>query len=1119
MQNILFIFRISFLLLFVSQNISAQEIGQLSLKNFSHRDYLGHSQNWAVVQDYRGLIYVANNTGVLEYDGYKWRTISINGALARCLDTDNNGRVWVGGQDELGYIAADSTNTMKYFSLTQFIDDACKPLGLVRQVYVTPKGVYFSTNNCIILINGDSSISWFPKTIFHRTYFVSNSIFTVQPNVGLTIVEDDSLRLVPKGNMFEKTRIYCMIPFDKNHILLGTQNKGFYLYNTQALTDNSIHPDSIVKPFSTSNNKFFKDNWVYNGIRLPNGEFAIGTYRGGVAVFNATGEITHFIGKEQGLQDETIWYINHDSQENIWLALNNGISYASINSQITYFNESMGYQGVLQSIVRHNGKIHVSSNAGVFELDDKNFNRVEGILNLSWEMKSVTSSDNKKATLVATGDGIYEIKGEKAELIANGTSPAFSILQSKFHKNIIYIGLYDGLGVVAYKNGRWKFIGKLHNISGRIYSVDEDNEGNVWFIVRYNGVYKAKVSNPLSLRVEETEVFVNLPFSPKFDEDARVNYIYGSIKVSTEKGLSHYHPSSQSFAPDSSLGTEFTDGNTGIRIYSSDSKGNLWFETYKETHTRWIERAILNSEGTFLRIPGELNAIPKMIFYGVYTESDGVTWIAGSDALYRFDPEVNKGGRKIPRSLIREVSISNNGNLFGGAYLQACNDGFTNCTGTNQPANDFPILSYSNNSISFDFSSPYFDNEDRTLFSFMLKGFDETWSGWLPVRHKEYTNLPYGTYQFMVKALSIYDIESPVSTYSFTILRPWYHHPAAYFFYIVLLISIISISVGIKTKMLKASNLRLQHLVDQRTKEISEQQTDILEKNEELTQQKEELQSQRDELQDQNKQIRASLQYALTIQQAILPEKQTLNKYFENFIVFKPKDVVSGDFFWFSHLKNQVNSVEKLFIAVVDCTGHGVPGAFMSLIGNRMLSEIINERKIFNPATILKELNNMLNIVLHQDSSENFDGMDVCLCSIEKANAEQYYITFAGANRPLFYYTQGSDKINVIKGNRKSIGGLMPDIDNEFENKQIILNPDDMLFLCTDGLQDQNNDNSKKFTSYRLHNLLLSNIDKPMEEIGEVIVDTYDSFKGSAYQRDDITILGVKLPHKDSFGV
>ncbi|HOP03809.1 MAG TPA: SpoIIE family protein phosphatase [Tenuifilaceae bacterium] len=1117
MQRFFFIIQIIVTLLSVSIKISAQEIGQLSLKNFTHREYLGHSQNWAVVQDYRGLIYVANNTGVLEYDGHTWRTIPINGALARCLDTDNNGRVWVGGQDELGYIAADSSNTMRYFSLNHLIDDACKPLGLVRQVYVTPMGIFFSTNNCIIRITEGTSVSWFPKTIFHRTYFVSNNIYTIQPNVGLTILEEDSLRLVPKGDMFDKIRIYCMVPFDRNHILLGTQNSGFFLYNTSALTDNTIPPDSIIKPFNTSNNQFFKDNWVYNGIRLPNGDFAIGTYRGGVAVFNSAGQINHFIGKEQGLQDESIWYINHDSQENIWLALNNGISYASINSQITYFNESMGYQGVLQSVVRHNGKILVSSNAGVFALEGKRFKRVDGILNLSWEMKNVTSSNGKIATLAATGDGIYEIIGGKAELIQNGASPAFSILQSKFHKNIVYVGLYDGLGILTYKNGQWEFVGKLNNISGRIYSVDEDNEGNIWFIVRYNGVYKIKISNPLSLQVEETDVFVKLPHSPKFDEDARVNYIYGSIKVSTEKGLSQFQPLSQSFVADSSLGTEFTDGNTGIRIYTSDAKGNLWFEAFRESHTRWIERAVMNSEGTFLRIPGELNAIPKMIFYGVYNESNGVTWIAGSDALFRFDPEVNKGGRKIPRVLIRKVNISNNGTLFGGAFFQPCSDGYTNCTGTLQPSNEFPILSYANNSISFDFSSPYFDNENRTLFSFMLKGFDETWSEWIPMKHKEYTNLTYGTYQFMVKALSIYDIESPVATYSFTILRPWYHHPAAYFFYIVLLILIISISVGIKTKMLKTSNLRLQKLVAQRTKEISEQQTDILEKNEELTQQKEELQSQRDELQEQNKQIRASLQYALTIQQAILPEKQTLNKYFENFVVFKPKDVVSGDFFWFSHLKNQVNNVEKLFVAVVDCTGHGVPGAFMSLIGNRMLSEIINERKIFNPATILRELNNQLNIVLHQDSSENFDGMDVCLCSIEKANAEQFYVTFAGANRPLFYYTQGSDKINVVKGNRKSIGGLMPDIDNEFENKQIILSPNDMLFLCTDGLQDQNNDASKKFTSYRFHNLLLSNIDKPMEEIGSTIIETYENFKGHAYQRDDITILGIKLPQKNSF--
>lgn len=1099
-------------LFLLTNDILSQEIGRFPVKNFTHREYLGHSQNWAVVQDSRGLIYVANNTGVLEYDGHSWRTISINGALARCLDTDADGRVWVGGQDELGYIVADSTSRMSYFSLTHLVDEACKPIGLVRQVYVTKKGIVFSTNNCIIRISQGKVESWFPKTIFHRTYYVNDKIFSVQPDIGLTFIDGDTMKLAPGGERFAKTRIYCMIPFKNEKILLGTQGEGFYTYNSLALnSDSKYNDDSLIVPFETSNNSFFKENWVYNGIRLPNGWFAIGTYRAGAAVFDETGKVLHYVGKEQGIQDETIWYINHDSQENLWFALNNGVSYTAITSQISSFDETMGFQGVLQSVVRHNGKIHVSSNSGVFVLEENKFKRIDGILNLSWELKQVKASNGSFTTLAATGDGVYQIVGSRAILIENGNSPAFSIIQSKFHKDIIYIGLYDGLGVAAFRNGKWVYLGRFKNIEGRVYSIDEDNHGNLWFIIRYNGVYKAVISNPTSLNIDETVVFVNLPHSPKFDEDSRVNFIYGNVRVSTEVGLAVYDKYSQTFVPDSSLGTEFCDGRTGIRIYNIDPDGNLWFETYRQTHTRLIERAVINQDGTFLRIPGELNAIPKMIFYNVYTEKDGVSWIAGSDALFRFDPNVSKGGRKIPRALIREILTYQNVPLFSGAYPSACSNGFFTCTGTTQNPESIPRLKYNGNSIVFHFSSPFFDREDRMLFSYMLQGFNDTWSEWQPIWHKEYTSLPFGTYQFMVKALNIYDVESPVTTFTFTILRPWYHHPLAYTSYILLFIAVVSLSVTIKTKMLKASNIKLQKLVNERTREIQLQQNDILEKNEELHQQKEELQSQRDELQDQNKQIKASLQYALTIQQAILPDRQTLNQFFENFIVFKPKDVVSGDFYWFSHLVNRETGIEKIFLAVVDCTGHGVPGAFMSLIGNRMLSEIVNERKIFSPAVILKELNEMLNVVLHQDSSENFDGMDVCLCSIERASSEQYYITFAGANRSLYYYTQGSKAIGALKGNRKTIGGVMPDIDTEFENKQLILKPNDVLFLCTDGIQDQNNELGKKFTSYRLHNIWLENIDRPMEQVKEAVINAFENFKGNAYQRDDITLLGIRL--------
>lgn len=1091
----------------------SQEVGRYPFKNFSHRDYLGHSQNWSMVQDHRGIIYVANNIGVLEYDGSHWRTISTNGALVRSLDVDNAGRIWVGGQDELGYLAADSNSNMSYHSLANSIGESCKPFGLVRQVYATNSGIYFSTNSCLIRIKGNTFNVFKPKTQLHRTYRVADIIFSVQPDVGLTMLSNDTLILVPGGEHFANTRIYCMLPYGKNQILIGTQSNGFFLYNTDCLKAEtpSIH-DPFLTPFITSNDNFFKENWVYNGVALSDGYFAIGTYRGGAAIFDKDGKVVRYINRASGLQDETVWYLNVDNQENLWLALNNGIAYTAITAPVTSWNETSGVYGVLQSVERFNNRIYISSNSGVYCLNSNVFNKINGILNLSWGMKAVTDSKGKQDLVVATGDGIYGIEKETGTPLINAKSPAFTIHQSKFHANTAYVGLYDGLGLLVKRNGQWMYEGRFEGVEGRIYSLDEDDNGILWFISRYNGVYSAKISKPTSLKIDSLNLYVNTPFEPKFDEDSQIRNVFGDIKLSTHRGLSRYSASRNAFIADSSLGVELANGSTGIRLFTCDSRNFLWFEIYKEQHSRWVERALRNEDGTFVRLNAEFSAIPRMIFYHVMVEPNGTTWFAGSDGLFRFDPNERPRGRRLPRVLIRKVITKNGTNIFNGAFQQVCFDGYYSCTGIVQQMGNAPSIEYGNNSIQFFFSSPYFEQTDRTKYSYYLEGFDRHWSEWSSSQQKEYTNLPFGEYTFHIKALNLYEVESPVVSFTFTVVRPWFYHPFAFFLYFIALVLLVLLAIILKTRVLKHSNVRLQTLVSERTKEIVSQQKWILEINEQLEQQKEELQAHRDELMVQNKNINSSLQYAVTIQQAILPEKTHIDQLFENFVIYIPKDVVSGDFYWLSHWPLKGKQSEKIFVCVVDCTGHGVPGAFMSMIGSRLLSEIVNERKISSPAQILTELDKAVNTVLHQKSSENFDGMDVAFCAIEYKPQGYIDIYFSGANRSLYYHKKNSTKMETIKGNRKSIGGNMPEIDSTFTNKRVALEPGDSIFLFTDGMPDQNNPSRKKFTTCRLNTFILANIDKPMDEIGKNLLDEFNYFKDEAPQRDDITLIGIRFP-------
>ncbi len=1091
--------------------LGAQEAGRYPLVNFHHRQYNGHSQSWSITQDYRGMIYVANNIGVIEFDGSDWQHIPINNALARCLGTDSTGRVWVGGQDEVGYLAPDSSNSLKYYSLINLLPERFSKPGLIRQIYPTSNAVYFSTFQTLFRINKDLSVSyWEPKTQFHRSYYVENTIFINQRDYGLTYLHNDSLVKVPGCEILGSQLVYTILPYDFRYLLVGTQVNGFYLLDKQALTNHSLPPDfKTLIPFKTSNDNFFTTHRIYSGIMLDEGLWAIGTYSGGVVIINRNGQIVRTISKETGLQDNTAWYLYADNTKNIWMALNNGISYSPFYSQLTSWTEQEGISGVVQSAVNYQGTIYYSSNTGVHIKTNSHFEKIKGINDLAYGLFIYTDETGQEHLLSGTLSGIYVIEGSNAKLISTAKQSAYSFTKSKIFPGIIYVGLYDGVGIIQEKNGKLSFLGYLTKLKSEVYRITEDKTGNIWFTQRYKGIGFLDVINPYDLIAEKYNSYT-LPFNPKCD-DISVNYIDGMVLASSEGGLSRYDESSDSFIPETMLGTQYANGTVGIRILACSKNNEIWFETYKFAANRRLERVTKFSDNAYHRTPAQFTLIPETIFFDVHTDSGNVTWISSTDGLFRFDPNQQFSNNQIPRVFIRQVITKGKKIVFGGyPFDSTALKPFDEKRVTHSQV--ILTLPSKTNDITISFSSPYFQPNHQLSYSYMLEGYDDDWSPWTTSQFKEYTNLTPGNYRFLVKSKTIQDTESPIEYFEFYIDYPFYLKWYAFIIYAILLGLLILAIVRINTRILRVSNIRLQQLVDERTKDLTESERALTEKNILLQHQKEEILSQRDELEERNKHINDSIQYAKTIQQAILPDLNTvLANDFEHFLIYLPKELVSGDFCWVGQVgpKNKPN--EKLFVAVVDCTGHGVPGAFMSLIGSRLLSEIVIERKNHNPASILTELNAEVNKALRQDVSESFDGMDVSLCLIERKTDESYVVTFAGANRPLYYCHKGDNNIQTLRGNRKSIGSVLPDVDPEFSSWRISMHSGDILVMATDGIADQNNALRKKYTTCRLRTSIIMSLEKPMHQMQDIILQDFMNFKGDEPQRDDITVLGIRL--------
>lgn len=260
-----------------------------------------------------------------------------------------------------------------------------------------------------------------------------------------------------------------------------------------------------------------------------------------------------------------------------------------------------------------------------------------------------------------------------------------------------------------------------------------------------------------------------------------------------------------------------------------------------------------------------------------------------------------------------------------------------------------------------------------------------------------------------------------------------------------------------------------------------------------------------------NKRLMESIKYAKSVQKALLPAPERLNQLFsDSFVIYQPKDVVSGDFYWFSKADFQENGITPFVLAVIDCTGHGVPGGFMSMVGNALLHEIVNIKQIVEPALILSLLHEGIREVLQQETSTNHDGMEATVCQFVPQGDKGFKVVFAGAKHQLYYFK--GNEMNKLAGDRKFLGGgnlQLPHL--TFQNYTFDLKKGETLYLSTDGLVDTCNPQRRKYGSKRWENIVKNCHIKPLPSQKHIIIKDVLNFKQEGEQRDDITCISIRI--------
>lgn len=777
--------------------------------------------------------------------------------------------------------------------------------------------------------------------------------------------------------------------------------------------------------------------------------------------------------ENQGLVKSDIYKILQDREGNLWFcSKSNGVSKLSTERYL-YYNHK-GISNDIETILRDYQKnLLVGSSRGVFKFnrEAQRFDSLSGIN--FFEVSPISSLlQTKNSDLyVANFNWVFKLpsnpKEKGKELMFNPENKrAYYARQRSMRMIETHTGeilAATNAGIFKLVRDSFRLVPQIETLLGPIAKefmndIFEDEQNNLW-IAHTKGV--SVISYP-DFKVVTPLKIVEAIRSPV---KHLIKTSSGEMFFATDKGI--YRWDGSNIILYSSENCNLISNQ--VTSIAMDKNGTLWAGLsngfarldFDKQNKRKATVKCYDIETGFLGQGCNSRAI-------LIEEESGHIYFGTSRGVLVFQPEFDLFNQSPPYLKFNDIK------------LFADSTDWTKIT-KKVDDNNIPteaVLSFSQNYLTFSFVgvSNYFPLKIR--YQYYLKGFDENWC--FPTTKNEiyYSNLPPGDYEFMVKASNADGVwvKDPIS-FKFTIKPPFYN--TWYFYGFCILIVASGIYSYIKINL----------------------------SNRKITSQNEQISRQKELIEKKNNEVLDSINYAKTIQEAILPPDRSFIESFAGaFVLYRPKDIVSGDFYWME------KHGEKMIFAVVDCTGHGVPGAFMSIVGHNALNQAVREKGITTASLILDYLNNYVNETLHNTSSHHQgrkvrDGMDMSLCVYD---TETQVLEFAGAYNPLVLIRNG--EMHEYKADRRPIGSTDLYGDKPFKNNIIQLQKRDRIYLFSDGYADQfGGPDGKKFYKGKFKDTLLVMEGEPMHVQKQILIETFMKWKGDFEQVDDICIIGVQI--------
>lgn len=807
--------------------------------------------------------------------------------------------------------------------------------------------------------------------------------------------------------------------------------------------------------------------------------------------------VTHNVKINNSLSDNRIRYIRKDRDGNIWISTGIGTYsiYTPILQQFSlaswgdmdlqYVDRSLQRIPVNQMLIKHNGLVYVSSANGISVYDPVKKQLVKKIDPASTLNRHNKYDDNNPGIVQQ-----MKFLGEDRLLITSPYHPA----------------IYDE------KTGRFS----------RPAEADSVKKLGFDLLFRHSSANQnpAYLSNPWGAFIYEynTESNVVKPYF-RLSTEKFITSIYSYVLKSGkwllsngEKEFCIFDPASKNYRMYGALHKDAYFPDSTIKAAYVDNDGLVWFGTesglyrfdeqsgkaenmsaalgiQKETVNSLVHAAdgswwvaldkhiikwdpVRKQSFRFGRETG-LN-VGSFISSVAQTDDAGKIYIASINGILMFDPARINIPSTIPQLHLSALTIKED--TLSPARLKAFSSG---------PAD----LKWSENFLSFEFATSQVYAPAPHRFYYRLQGIDSAWQDNGISNRIRYTNLSHGSYVLEVKARNTYGIESPVLRLPFTIKTPVW---LTWWFYVILVAATV-LGAYYLIKRRERAYIHRQQVLEER---IRERTAEVVAKAEEINHQK-------DIIQEKNRELTDSIYYAQRIQQSILPDAGQVEKGLsQHFIFFMPKDIVSGDFYWYAKHKHIT------LWAVVDCTGHGVPGGFMSMLGSGLLNQIVNEELKLQPDEILNSLRNRVIMALKQTGAygENKDGMDISVCAY---NTETQVLQFAGANNPAYIVRQ--QELIELKADKQPIGIYVGEV-KKFTLHELQLQKNDCIFMSSDGYADQfGGPKGKKFKTANLEKLFLEVAPLPVNLQKQKLEAEFVQWKSHFEQLDDVCVFGVKI--------